>query len=148
MYMNAKAMAAQNSTKTRGPSSLSHTPALRIAFILHELASFSTHADIRLPNAHAAESRERPHYFDLEVGRAGSSYINAATSRKGHDPPFWRDTPAVSPNVRYWHKADIDLTSAVLTKPCPDEALKIWPVDKRVGNVRNNGPQLVLPVLS
>jgi putative SOS response-associated peptidase YedK len=31
-------------------------------------------------------------------------------------------------------------------KSCPDEALKIWPVDKMVGNVRNNGPQLILPV--
>ena len=35
-----------------------------------------------------------------------------------------------------------------LLRPCPDEALKIWPVDKMVGNVRNNGPQLILPVLS
>jgi putative SOS response-associated peptidase YedK len=35
-----------------------------------------------------------------------------------------------------------------LLKPCPDEALKIWPVDKMVGNVRNNGPQLILPVMS
>ena len=35
-----------------------------------------------------------------------------------------------------------------LLKPCPDEASKIWPVDKMVGNVRNNGPQLILPVLS
>jgi hypothetical protein len=35
-----------------------------------------------------------------------------------------------------------------LLKPCPDEALRIWPVDKMVGNVRNNGPQLILPVLS
>jgi putative SOS response-associated peptidase YedK len=35
-----------------------------------------------------------------------------------------------------------------LLKPCPDEALKIWPVDKMVGNVRHNGPQLILPVLS
>jgi hypothetical protein len=35
-----------------------------------------------------------------------------------------------------------------LLKPCPDEALKIWPVEKMVGNVRNNGPPLVLPVLS
>ncbi len=35
-----------------------------------------------------------------------------------------------------------------LLKPCPDEALEIWPVDKMVGNVRNNGPQLILPVLS
>jgi putative SOS response-associated peptidase YedK len=33
-----------------------------------------------------------------------------------------------------------------LLKPCRDEALKIWPVDKMVGNVRNNGPQLILPV--
>ena len=33
-----------------------------------------------------------------------------------------------------------------LLKPCPDEALKIWPVDRMVGKVRNNGPQLVLPV--
>ena len=33
-------------------------------------------------------------------------------------------------------------------KPCPDEALQILPVDKMVGNVRNNGPQLILPVLS
>jgi putative SOS response-associated peptidase YedK len=35
-----------------------------------------------------------------------------------------------------------------LLRPCRDEALKIWPVDKMVGNVRNNGPQLILPVLS
>lgn len=33
-----------------------------------------------------------------------------------------------------------------LLKPCPDETLKIWPVDRMVGNVKNNGPQLVLPV--
>ena len=35
-----------------------------------------------------------------------------------------------------------------LLSPCADEALRIWPVDKMVGNVRNNGPQLILPVLS
>jgi putative SOS response-associated peptidase YedK len=31
-----------------------------------------------------------------------------------------------------------------LLKPCPDDALKIWKVDRRVGNVRNNGPELTL----
>jgi putative SOS response-associated peptidase YedK len=35
-----------------------------------------------------------------------------------------------------------------LLKPAPEQALKIWPVDKMVGNVRNNGPQLILPVPS
>jgi putative SOS response-associated peptidase YedK len=33
-----------------------------------------------------------------------------------------------------------------LLKPCPDDRLKIWPVDKKVGNVRNTGAELVLPI--
>jgi putative SOS response-associated peptidase YedK len=33
-----------------------------------------------------------------------------------------------------------------LLKPCPDDVLKIWPVDKAVGNVKNMGPQLLNPV--
>jgi putative SOS response-associated peptidase YedK len=33
-----------------------------------------------------------------------------------------------------------------LLKPCPDDALKIWPVNNAVGNVRNTGPQLVSPL--
>jgi len=36
---------------------------------------------------------------------------------------------------------------ALLT-PCRDEVLKIWRVDKMIGNVRNNGPQLILPLLT
>jgi putative SOS response-associated peptidase YedK len=34
----------------------------------------------------------------------------------------------------------------VMLKPCNDSDLKIWPVDKRVGNVRNKGPELALAV--
>ena len=34
-----------------------------------------------------------------------------------------------------------------LLRPCPDEWLKIWPVDKRVGNVKNTGCELVEPLL-
>jgi putative SOS response-associated peptidase YedK len=33
-----------------------------------------------------------------------------------------------------------------LLTACPDEWLKIWPVDKKVGNVRNQGADLVLPI--
>jgi hypothetical protein len=33
-----------------------------------------------------------------------------------------------------------------LLKPCPDEALKIWPVNKAVGNVRNKGRELIEPL--
>jgi putative SOS response-associated peptidase YedK len=33
-----------------------------------------------------------------------------------------------------------------LLKPSPDEVLKIWSVDKAVGNVRNKGAQLLVSV--
>jgi putative SOS response-associated peptidase YedK len=33
-----------------------------------------------------------------------------------------------------------------LLKPCLDETLMIWPANQMVGNVRNNGPQLVMPI--
>ena len=33
-----------------------------------------------------------------------------------------------------------------LVRPCPNDALKIWPVGKAVGNVKNTGPQLAMPV--
>lgn len=34
-----------------------------------------------------------------------------------------------------------------MLKPCADELLKVWPVDKKVGNVRNTGPELAQPVM-
>jgi putative SOS response-associated peptidase YedK len=33
-----------------------------------------------------------------------------------------------------------------LLKPCPDEALKIWQVNKMIGNVRNKGRELIQPL--
>jgi putative SOS response-associated peptidase YedK len=33
-----------------------------------------------------------------------------------------------------------------LLKPCPGDALKIWPVDRMVGNVRNKGPRVLMPI--
>jgi len=33
-----------------------------------------------------------------------------------------------------------------LLRPCPDDRLKIWKVDNKIGNVRNTGPELILPV--
>ena len=34
-----------------------------------------------------------------------------------------------------------------MLKPCADESLKTWPVDRMVGNVKNNGAQLFIPVV-
>jgi putative SOS response-associated peptidase YedK len=33
-----------------------------------------------------------------------------------------------------------------LLRPCPDERLKIWRVDNKVSDVRNTGPELILPL--
>jgi putative SOS response-associated peptidase YedK len=35
-----------------------------------------------------------------------------------------------------------------MLKPGRDEDLKTWPVDKTVGNVRNNGAELLRPMLA
>ena len=51
------------------------------------------------------------------------------------DWPKWLGEDAATPDELY-----------ALLKPCPDEGLKAWPVDKSVGNVRNKGPQLITPV--
>jgi putative SOS response-associated peptidase YedK len=39
-----------------------------------------------------------------------------------------------------------DELKALLT-PCADERLKMWPVHKKVGNVRNNSRDLAEPVV-
>ena len=43
--------------------------------------------------------------------------------------------------------ADTQRLKALL-KPYPAEGLAMWPVDKRVGNVKNNDPSLIEPVAS
>jgi len=39
-----------------------------------------------------------------------------------------------------------DAELKALLKPYSSEQMKLWPVDKKVGNVRNNGPDLIRPV--
>jgi putative SOS response-associated peptidase YedK len=41
-------------------------------------------------------------------------------------------------------EAEVD--PATLLRPAPEGVLRIWPVDKRVGNVRNDGPELLAEV--
>jgi putative SOS response-associated peptidase YedK len=33
-----------------------------------------------------------------------------------------------------------------LLRPYPDQAMAFWAVDRRVGNVRNDGPDLFAPI--
>jgi putative SOS response-associated peptidase YedK len=35
---------------------------------------------------------------------------------------------------------------SALRRPAPEDVLRVWPVDKKVGNVRNKGPELIRPV--
>jgi putative SOS response-associated peptidase YedK len=36
---------------------------------------------------------------------------------------------------------------ATLLRAAPEDALRFWSVDKKVGNVRNDGPDLIKPVV-
>jgi putative SOS response-associated peptidase YedK len=36
--------------------------------------------------------------------------------------------------------------NVALLRPAPDGLLRIWPVDRRVGSPRNNGPELLEPI--
>jgi putative SOS response-associated peptidase YedK len=40
-----------------------------------------------------------------------------------------------------------DQLKAIL-RPYPSERLTMWPVDRRVGNVKNEGPELAEPVVA
>lgn len=42
--------------------------------------------------------------------------------------------------------ATSDAALKALLKPYPDAAMTFWPVDRRVGNVRNDGPDLFTPL--
>jgi putative SOS response-associated peptidase YedK len=36
---------------------------------------------------------------------------------------------------------------AMLLRPAPEDVLRLWPIDKKVGNVRNDGPDLIEPIV-
>jgi putative SOS response-associated peptidase YedK len=35
---------------------------------------------------------------------------------------------------------------AALLRPVPDDVLRVWQVAQKVGNVRNDGPELIKPI--
>ena len=41
---------------------------------------------------------------------------------------------------------EVDGDPATLLRPAPYDVLRLWPVDKRVGNVRNDSPDLIEPI--
>ena len=45
-----------------------------------------------------------------------------------------------------WLGEEGEGTPADLVRPCPPDWLRLWPVDARVGNVRNNDPGLLADV--
>jgi putative SOS response-associated peptidase YedK len=36
---------------------------------------------------------------------------------------------------------------ATLLRAAPEDVLRLWPVNKKVGNVRNDGPDLIEPIV-
>ena len=44
------------------------------------------------------------------------------------------------------HEIDADELRWMILRPYPAERMRVYPVDARVGNVRNNDPALLSPV--
>ncbi len=73
------------------------------------------------------------HDHDGREPAAGPDPGPHAGDRRAADWPLWLG------------EADGDV--AGLLRPAPEDALRFWPVDKKVGNVRNDGPELIEPVV-
>jgi putative SOS response-associated peptidase YedK len=60
--------------------------------------------------------------------------------------PLHHRMPVILEDVDAWldTKAPLDVIASLLA-PAPDEALRIWPVATLVNNVRNDGPELLVP---
>jgi putative SOS response-associated peptidase YedK len=41
---------------------------------------------------------------------------------------------------------EVEGDPSILLRPAPENILRTWPVDKRVGNVKNDWPELIEPV--
>jgi hypothetical protein len=41
---------------------------------------------------------------------------------------------------------EVEGDPTTLLRPAQEDVLRIWPVNKKVGNVRNDGPDLIEPV--
>jgi putative SOS response-associated peptidase YedK len=70
----------------------------------------------------------------LSEQRAAQFIPKACSAYRAQGPKWLGEEPATEEEL------------LAMLKPCLDEALKIWAVDKTVGNVRNKGPQLAMPI--
>jgi hypothetical protein len=112
------------------------------------------------PSIHAKES---PAFFDGFDAFRGTKAAQAVTTPTEIASKFVRSAEAHNVMAKLHDSMPVILAEAdwpkwlgetpateaellALLKPCPDEALKTWPVDKAVGNVKNTGPQLAMPL--
>jgi putative SOS response-associated peptidase YedK len=43
---------------------------------------------------------------------------------------------------------EVEGDAAALLRPAGEDVLRFWPIDKKVGQVRNDGPELIEPIVS
>jgi putative SOS response-associated peptidase YedK len=66
--------------------------------------------------------------------------------------PIHNRMPAILPPAAWpaWlgeSEVTVGTLKALITRPYPADQMTLWPVDKRVGNVKNNDPGLIEPVV-
>lgn len=79
---------------------------------------------------------------------AGHSNVIGSSSigRISCDPLFFTLPTALSTGQIFRTSSGDRRRAAGDARGEPDQVLKVWPVDKKVGNVRNKGAELALPV--
>jgi hypothetical protein len=93
------------------------------------------------PRPRAARSTDRAR---MGTSRTPASGGAIATRRFGHRSGVGRPARHRQSSTAAFAASEDELLA--LLKPCSEEALKLWPVGKAAGNVKNTGPQLAMPI--
>lgn len=78
-------------------------------------------------------------------GEVITSYTIMTTEPNAFMAEIHNRMPVILGEDAYDRWLDLDADPADVLKPCPDAWLEAYPVDKRVGNVRNNDADLLTP---
>jgi putative SOS response-associated peptidase YedK len=84
-----------------------------------------------------------------EDGESIDSFTIVTTAANGRVRPLHDRMPAIlTPEAvaRWLDPASTPETASDLLDPCPDELLALHPVTREVGNVRNEGPELIAAI--
>ncbi len=82
-------------------------------------------------------------------GAGWRDFADVLDHHNGGQPPTLDDQPRMPVIIEpadwpIW-LGETEGDVGALLRPAPEDVLRVWPVDKKVGNVKNDGPELLEP---